>query len=69
MKTGIDAMLNSLDPYTQYIPESDMEDYRFMTTGQYGGIGALIKRPTTKVVRQRALRGLPCHESGHLGRR
>jgi hypothetical protein len=33
MKTGIDAMLNSLDPYTQYIPESDMEDYRFMTTG------------------------------------
>jgi carboxyl-terminal processing protease len=40
MKTGIDAMLNSLDPYTQYIPESDMEDYRFMTTGQYGGIGA-----------------------------
>ena len=38
MKTGIDAMLASLDPYTQYIPESDMEDYRFMTTGQYGGM-------------------------------
>ena len=33
-------MLVSLDPYTTYIPESDIEDYRFMTTGQYGGIGA-----------------------------
>ncbi len=38
MKTGIDAMLGSLDPYTTYIPESKMEDYRFMTTGQYGGM-------------------------------
>ena len=44
MKKGIDAMLESLDPYTDYIPESDIEDYRFMTTGEYGGIGALIKR-------------------------
>ena len=42
MKKGIDAMLESLDPYTNYIPESAIEDYRFMTTGQYGGIGALI---------------------------
>ena len=39
MKTTIDEMLSSLDPYTTYIPESDIEDYRFMTTGQYGGIG------------------------------
>ena len=43
MKAGIDAMLQSLDPYTVYIPESNIEDYRFMTTGQYGGIGAVIK--------------------------
>ncbi|HOY50075.1 MAG TPA: S41 family peptidase, partial [Flavobacteriales bacterium] len=43
MKTGIDAMLESLDPYTNYIPEDDIEDARFMTTGQYGGIGALIR--------------------------
>ena len=34
MKTGIDAMLESLDPYTNYIPESTMEDYKMMTTGQ-----------------------------------
>lgn len=42
--TGIDAMLESLDPYTQFIPESDMENYRIMTTGQYGGIGAMIRK-------------------------
>ncbi len=42
MKKAIDDMLETLDPYTNYIPESDIEDYRFMTTGQYGGIGALI---------------------------
>ena len=44
MRKGIDSMLESLDPYTNYIPESDIEDYRFMTTGQYGGIGALIRQ-------------------------
>ena len=43
MKKGIDAMLNSLDPYTEYYPESDIEDYKVMITGQYGGIGALVK--------------------------
>lgn len=59
MKTGIDAMLNSLDPYTQYIPESDMEDYRFMTTGQYGGIGALIKRKGETVVVSEPYEGYP----------
>ncbi len=42
MRTGIDAMLNSLDPYTDYIPEDDIEDYRTITTGEYGGIGAIV---------------------------
>lgn len=50
MKTGIDAMLKSLDPYTVYYPESDIEDYQFMTTGQYGGIGAMIKTQGEYVV-------------------
>lgn len=44
VKTSIDAMLESLDPYTVYIPESEMEDFKFMTTGQYGGIGAVIRK-------------------------
>lgn len=42
IRKGIDAMLNSLDPYTDFISESESEDYRFQITGQYGGIGALI---------------------------
>lgn len=43
-KTAIDAMLKELDPYTVYYHESNMEDYRMMMTGQYGGIGALIRK-------------------------
>ena len=42
MKTGIDAMLESLDPYTNYISESDMEGFRFATQGKYKGIGARV---------------------------
>lgn len=44
VKTGIDAMLNDLDPYTNYITESDIEEYEFQTTGKYGGIGATMRR-------------------------
>jgi carboxyl-terminal processing protease len=43
-KVGIDAMLKELDPYTVYYHENDMEDYRLMTTGQYGGIGSTIRK-------------------------
>lgn len=43
-KVGIDAMLDDLDPYTNYITESDIEDYEFQTTGKYGGIGATMRR-------------------------
>jgi len=42
VKTSIDAMLEDLDPYTVYIAESEIEDYRLMFSGEYGGIGALI---------------------------
>lgn len=44
MRTGIDAMMNSLDPFTNYISESDIEGYRFMTEGKYNGIGALSQK-------------------------
>lgn len=50
VKTGIDAMLTSLDPYTNYIPEADIEDYRFITTGEYGGVGALIRTVDDHVI-------------------
>jgi C-terminal processing protease CtpA/Prc len=64
MKTGIDAMLESLDPYTEYIAESDIEDYRFMTTGQYGGIGALIKRKGDGIVISEPYEGYPAMKAG-----
>jgi carboxyl-terminal processing protease len=47
---SIDGMLISLDPYTQYIPESKAEEYRFQTTGEYGGIGALIRKTSDYVI-------------------
>lgn len=64
MKTGIDAMLESLDPYTSYITESDIEDFRFMTTGQYGGIGSLIRRVGEDVYISEPYEGFPAHEAG-----
>lgn len=44
IKTAIDKMLEGLDPYTVYIPENQIEDIKLITTGQYGGIGALIRQ-------------------------
>lgn len=64
IKTGIDAMLQSLDPYTNYIPESDVEDYQFMTTGQYGGIGALIHQRENYVVISEPYEGFPAERAG-----
>ncbi|NND94110.1 MAG: S41 family peptidase, partial [Flavobacteriales bacterium] len=66
MKTGIDAMLNSLDPYTTYIPESRMEDYRFMTTGQYGGIGSLIRTIEGHVFISEPYQGFPAQKAGMI---
>jgi len=63
MKKGIDAMLESLDPYTNYIPESEVEDYRFMTTGQYGGIGALIGQKGDQVVITDPYEGYPAQKA------
>lgn len=42
VQVGIEAMLEELDPYTEYIPEEDSEDFRTLTTGEYAGVGALI---------------------------
>lgn len=62
--TGIDAMLESLDPYTQFIPESEADDYRFMTTGQYGGIGALIGQREGDVIITDPYEGYPAQKAG-----
>lgn len=59
MRTGIDAMLESLDPYTSYYSESETEDYRFQITGQYGGIGAVISIKGEYVIINEPYEGSP----------
>jgi carboxyl-terminal processing protease len=63
-QTGIDAMLETLDPYTVYIPESNAEDYKLLTTGQYGGIGALIHKQGDYVVISEPYEGFPAQKAG-----
>ncbi|MGB1204057.1 MAG: S41 family peptidase [Chitinophagales bacterium] len=60
--TGIDAMLNSLDPYTNFISESDMSSYRLQTTGKYGGVGALIRKNEEYVIIAEPYEGFPAHK-------
>ena len=64
METAIDAMLESLDPYTNYIPETAIEDYRIQTTGQYGGIGALIRKSKNAVIISEPYEGYPADKAG-----
>ena len=64
MKTAIDKMLKSLDPYTNYIPESEIEDFQFMTTGQYGGIGAVITKRKDFVFISEPYEGFPAQKAG-----
>lgn len=64
MVEGIESMLETLDPYTVYIPESQIEDYRMITTGQYGGIGSLIHKNGRYVVISEPYEGFPAQIIG-----
>ncbi len=64
VKTSVDKMLESLDPYTNFIPEDDIEDFRFMTTGEYAGIGALISKQNGKILISEPYEGFPAQKSG-----
>lgn len=64
MRTGIEAMLASLDPYTNFISEEEIEDVRFMSTGQYGGVGALIGKRDEKMVVLEPYEGYPADRAG-----
>ena len=64
MESGIDAMVHSLDPYTVYYPESRVEDLRFMTTGEYGGIGASIQFLNGQHIMVDILPGFPADKEG-----
>ena len=63
-KVAIDAMLKELDPYTVFYHESNMEDYRLMTTGEYGGIGALIRSIKGATYIVEPYEGKPAQTSG-----
>src|SRR3989337_3151554 len=64
VRKGIDAMLESLDPYTDYISEDEMESFRISTTGQYGGVGAMIGVVNKKVVITQPYKGFPAYSNG-----
>jgi len=64
IKTAIDEMLNSLDPYTVYYPESEADDISFMTTGKYGGIGSLVRKSGDYVVISEVYKGFPADVAG-----
>lgn len=64
IKKAIDAMLASLDPYTVYYPESDMEDVKMQLMGQYGGVGALIHQQGDKIYIAEPYKDLPADKAG-----
>lgn len=61
---AIRAMLESLDPYTVFVPESNIEDMRMMTTGEYGGIGSLIQQSGDYVIISEPYEGFPAQKAG-----
>jgi carboxyl-terminal processing protease len=64
VRTGIDAMLSSLDPYTNYIPEDEVEDFRTVNTGQYGGIGAITREIGNRTVVTMLMEGYGAQKGG-----
>ena len=64
IKVAIDAMLASLDPYTNYFAESQMEDVKLQLLGQYGGVGALIMQRGDSIYVSEPYKGLPADEGG-----
>lgn len=64
IKTGVDAMLDGLDPYTEFVPESEIEDYKLhYVSTQYGGIGAGIFVRSNKVYVSDVFQGFPAQKA------
>ncbi len=64
IKAGIDNMLKTLDPYTVYYPESEADEFTFMTTGKYGGIGSQVRKSGDYAVISEVYRGFPADVAG-----
>ncbi|MGC6419765.1 MAG: S41 family peptidase [Chitinophagales bacterium] len=67
MQRGMDAMLEGLDPYTVFISEADIEDYRFQTTGRYGGIGCYVRQYDEHIVVSEVIQGYGADKAGIKG--
>ncbi|HEX3384243.1 MAG TPA: PDZ domain-containing protein, partial [Mucilaginibacter sp.] len=64
IKTGLDAMLDGLDPYTEFVPESEIEDYKLhYVSTQYGGIGASILMRDNKTYVSEVFEGFPAQKA------
>lgn len=64
ISTGIGAMLKSLDPYNDFIPEEEKETFDFQTTGEYGGMGALVRRSNDFTIVAEVYHNSPAHKAG-----
>jgi len=64
MKTGLDAMLNTLDPYTNYLTEAETEGYRFLSEGHYFGVGATYKKVGDYITVTDLYENAPAQKSG-----
>jgi len=64
MRTGLEAMVGSLDPFTNYIAEADIEGYRLRTSGQYYGIGAQSQRMGDYVTITKLFKAQPADQAG-----
>lgn len=64
LSTGVRAMMTELDPYCEFYSEEDQSDFKTMTTGEYGGIGALIQQRGDTVMIANPYEGRPAQEAG-----
>lgn len=64
IRSGIDAMLDELDPYTNYITEEDLDDFKFITTGEYGGIGSMVSAYKGNIYISEPYENMPAAKAG-----
>jgi len=64
LTVGVEAMLEELDPYTEYIPEEESDDFRMLTTGEYAGVGALIGNRGSGNIVLMPYTGFPAQNAG-----
>lgn len=64
IRSGIDAMLGNLDPYTNYISDEELEDFKFITTGEYGGIGSMVSTHKGNIYISEPYENMPAAKAG-----